>query len=157
FRQLLRAEQARQQFYTEGRLPEFLGEPTPVLKLHLQASIQIRDGQPQEANRLLQQAEEQRPRPAGGCNGQPFADVRDLDDLTAAFFEVYTSNGKYYWVPVEQVELVEFRKPARPRDLLWRRAHMIVRGGPDGEVFLPALYAGTSREADDKLRLGRAT
>jgi type VI secretion system protein ImpE len=157
FRQLLRAEQARQQFYTEGRLPDFLGEPTPVLKLYLEASILLRDGQHQEANRLLRQAEEQRPHPAGVCNGQPFADFRDLDDLTASFFEVYTSNGKYYWIPVEQVELVEFHKPARPRDLLWRRAHMIVRGGPDGEVFLPALYAGTHLESDDTLRLGRAT
>jgi type VI secretion system protein ImpE len=34
---------------------------------------------------------------------------------------------------------------------------MVVRGGPDGEVFLPALYAGAHAEADDRLRLGRAT
>src|SRR5215212_6105393 len=29
FRQLIRAEQARRQFYSDGRVPEFLGEPTP--------------------------------------------------------------------------------------------------------------------------------
>ena len=34
FRQLIRAEQARQQFYTDGRLPEFLNqEVTPDLRL----------------------------------------------------------------------------------------------------------------------------
>src|SRR5437868_5359835 len=38
FRQLVRAEQARRQFFTEGRLPEFLGEPTHDLTLHLEAS-----------------------------------------------------------------------------------------------------------------------
>ena len=48
-----------------------------------------------------------------------------------------TSTGKYYWIPMERVEMIEFHDPARPRDLLWRRAHMVVRGGPDGEVFLP--------------------
>src|SRR6516225_7218906 len=32
FRQLVRAEQARRQFYTDGRLPEFLEQPTPVLR-----------------------------------------------------------------------------------------------------------------------------
>src|SRR6516162_6927788 len=35
FRLLVRAEQARQQFYTEGRLPELLGAPPPSLKLLL--------------------------------------------------------------------------------------------------------------------------
>jgi type VI secretion system protein ImpE len=34
---------------------------------------------------------------------------------------------------------------------------MIVRDGPDGEVFLPALYAGASAESDNRLRLGRMT
>jgi type VI secretion system protein ImpE len=157
FRQLVRAEQARRQFYAEGRLPEFLDEPTPVLKLHLEASIRARDGQLQEAARLLEQAEGQRPKVSGVCNGQPFTDFRDLDDLTAPLIEVLTTTGKYYWVPMERVELLEFHAPARPRDLLWRRVHMVVRGGPDGEVFLPALYAGAHAETDDALRLGRAT
>ncbi len=156
-RQLLRAEQARQQFFTDGRLPEFLDQPTPVLKMHLEASILIREQKPAEAAALLEKAEEQRPKCSGVCNGQPFADFRDLDDLTAPVFEVLTSTGKYYWVPMDRVELVEFRPPARPRDLIWRRAHMVVQGGPDGEVFLPALYAGTHQETDDRLRLGRAT
>jgi type VI secretion system protein ImpE len=72
-------------------------------------------------------------------------------------FEVLTSNGKYYWIPVDRVESIEFRPPQRPRDLLWRRARMIVHDGPDGEVYLPALYAGSHAAAEDGLRLGRAT
>src|SRR4029077_19094874 len=55
------------------------------------------------------------------------------------------------------IESLEFREPARPRDLLWRRTHLIIRDGPDIEVFCPVLYAGSSAEADDSLRLGRAT
>jgi type VI secretion system protein ImpE len=157
FRQLIRAEQARQQFYAEGRVPEFLAEVSPGLRLHLEASIRLREGQAGEAAALLAQAEAQRPHVAGTCGGRPFDDLRDLDDLTASFFEVLTSTGKYYWIPVESVELIEFRPPARPRDLLWRRARMVVHGGPDGEVFLPALYAGAGADADDRLRLGRAT
>jgi type VI secretion system protein ImpE len=157
FRQLLRAEQARQQFYSEGRLPEFLDKPADHLKLYLEASIRVREGQPAEAARLLEEAEAQRPKAAGVCDGRSFTDFRDLDDLTAPVFEVLTSNGKYYWVPMGRVELIEFREPVRPRDLLWRRAHMVVRDGPDGEVFLPALYAGSHAETDDALRLGRAT
>jgi type VI secretion system protein ImpE len=127
------------------------------LKLHLEASILLREGKPQEAARLLDEAEQQRPCVSGVCDGAAFDDFRDIDDLTAGFFEVLTSTGKYYWIPVERFDLIEFRAAERPRDLLWRRAHAVVRGGPDGEVFFPALYAGTCLEADDRLRLGRMT
>jgi type VI secretion system protein ImpE len=157
FRQVIRAEQARRQFYEEGRLPEFLETPSDHLKRYLEASIRIREGDLSEAAALLDEAEEQRPSVPGEADGQPFGDIRDLDDLLAPLLEVLTSTGKYYWIPLERVELIEFRPPKRPRDLLWRRARMVVRGGPDGEVFLPALYAGSHAEADDQARLGRLT
>ena len=157
FRQLLRGEQARQEFFAEGRVPEFLDRPAPHLELHLQASVALREGKAEEAAAFLAKAEEQRPHPAGTCDGQAFDDFRDLDDLTAAFFEVITSNGKYYWVPLDKVGLVEFRPLERARDLLWRRTHLIVRDGPDGEVYFPTLYPGTQADADDRVRLGRAT
>jgi type VI secretion system protein ImpE len=75
----------------------------------------------------------------------------------APLLEVLTSNGKYYWIPMERIERIEFRPPERPHDLLWRRVHMQVDAGPDGEVYLPVLYPGAPAEADDKVRLGRAT
>jgi len=157
FRQLVRGEIARQQFFGAGALPEFLDLPTPLLKQHLEASILLREGKPAEAVELLAQAEAARPHVSGTCNDEPFDDLRDCDDLTAPFFEVLTSTGKYYWVPIESVELLEFRRPERPRDLCWRRARMVVRGGPDGEVYLPTIYAGTASQKEDNLRLGRGT
>jgi type VI secretion system protein ImpE len=157
FRQLIRAEQARQQFHAEGRLPEFLEPPSPHLQHCLEASIRIREGRSGEAVALLNEAERLRPKVSGVCDGRPFEDLRDVDDLTAPFFEILTSNGKYFWIPIERVELIEFYAPERPRDLLWRRVHMVVSGGPDGEVFLPTLYAGSATDPDERIRLGRMT
>ena len=57
FRQILRAEQARQQFYAEGRLPEFLEPPSERLKRHLEASVCIREGKPGDAAQILRQVE----------------------------------------------------------------------------------------------------
>ena len=34
---------------------------------------------------------------------------------------------------------------------------MIVAGGPDGEVYLPAIYPATRQAGDEQLRLGRGT
>jgi type VI secretion system protein ImpE len=158
FRQLVRAEFARQQFFTEGRLPEFLDQQiTPDLTLRLEGSLLLREGKAAEAAALFARAEEQRPRISGTCNGQPFADLRDLEDRTASFFEVLTSAGAYCWVPLERVDEIDFRPPTQLRDLLWRSAHMSVRDGAEGDVFFPVLYAGSAGDADDQVRLGRAT
>src|SRR5439155_5696457 len=87
FRQLIRAEQARQEFYTAARLPEFLDqEITPDLSRHLEAAVLLREGKAVEAAGVLARSEEQRPKVNGTCNGQPFDGLRDLDDLTASFF-----------------------------------------------------------------------
>jgi type VI secretion system protein ImpE len=157
FRQLIRAEQARQQFFSEGRVPEFLDAPSPAVRLLLQGSICLREKQDEEATRLLAQAEAQRPRLAGMCDDKPFSDCRDIDDLTASVFEVLTTNGKYYWIPMDRVASIDFRPHERARDLVWRQARLVVRNGPDGEVYLPALYPGSASQDDERLRLGQMT
>jgi type VI secretion system protein ImpE len=157
FRQLIRAEQARQDFFSQGRVPEFLAKPEGAVAVLLEASIRVRDGSLEEAAGLLEKAEESRPRVAGTCDGEKFADFRDLDDQTSCVIEVLTSSGSYYWIPVSQIESIEFHEPTRARDLFWRRTHMIVADGPDGEVHVPVLYAGAANDPDDSIRLGRKT
>jgi type VI secretion system protein ImpE len=157
FRQLVRAEQARQDFFSHGRLPEFLTKPEGAIADLLAASTRVRDGSLHEAGMLLEQADQARPRSSGTCDGQKFDDIRDLDDQTSGVFEVLTSNGTYYWIPIHRVESIEFSEPTRARDLIWRRTHMIVSDGPDGEVYVPALYPGAGADPDDLIRLGRRT
>ena len=161
FRQLLRAETARRQLNRDGRVPEFLGEPTPALKAALAEFVALRGGDAAEGERQAALAEKLRPR-APGARGQVadetrFSDFRDTDDLYAGFFEILTTTGKYFWVPTERVVSLEFHPPRRPRDLAWRRATISVRDGPDGEVYLPAIYACAEPSLADDLRLGKAT
>ncbi|VTS00181.1 Uncharacterized protein OS=Azorhizobium caulinodans (strain ATCC 43989 / DSM 5975 / ORS 571) GN=AZC_2602 PE=4 SV=1: ImpE [Gemmata massiliana] len=157
FRQLIRGETARREVFTQGRVPEFLAQPSDALKLRLEALIRVREGKTSEAADLLAKAEETRPAVSGVCDGTAFDDWRDLDDLTAPVLEVITANGNYYWVPLEAVEALEFHKPERARDLYWRPARLIVRDGPDGVVYVPALYFGSHTAPDDEVKLGRRT
>ena len=156
-RQLVRAEQARRQFFAEGRLPEFIGKPSPALELRLKAAVHLRDGDLAAASALIQESDAATAPLAGQAAGQPFDGFRDADDLTATIFEVLTSTGKYYWIAADQVEEVEFHKPETPCDLLWRHATMTVRNGPDGAVYVPAIYASTAKVDDDHAKLGRST
>lgn len=156
-RQLVRAEEWRQQFHKEGRVPEFLRKPGERAALHLRASVLERDGDLAEAAQLIDQAEEGRPPLEGESGGERFDDFRDLDDLTASFLEVLTSTGKFYWVPMEDIIDLQFHEPRIPRDLLWRRCTMRVHDGPQGDVYIPTVYAPASEEMDEELLLGRAT
>lgn len=156
-RQLVRAAQWRQQFFHEGRLPEFVQPPSARVQLHLRASVLIREGKPAEGAELLGQAEASRPKLRGTADGGTFEDFRDMDDLTASVIEVLTSTGKYYWIPFERVRSIELKKPLHARDVLWRRATVVVADGPEGEVYLPTLYPLETPAEDEALRLGRAT
>ena len=156
FRQLLRAAESRRQLARDGRVPEFVGGPTQSQQLLLQALMDWRSGDRSAAATAVETAEAARPCVSGTSNGTVFVDFRDVDDLVSGNFEVLTTTGKYFWIPTERVQTLEFHAPKRPRDLLWRRASMSVADGPDGEVYLPAIYAADD-PMTDALRLGRET
>jgi len=132
----------------------------------LQAFVLLREGRAAEAGAICEQAERARPAlpgritlTSGGRDAgeeRSFTDIRDLDDITAEAFEVLTRTGKYYWVEMGRVELIEFMPPERPLDLVWRPARMVVKDAFDAQVHLPAVY-GTLKGADDASRLGQRT
>jgi len=153
---LLRAAMARRQLLQEGRVPEFLGEPTPAQRHLLQALVSLRGGDQTSAVAAAEAAEAARPSVRGIGNGKAFADFRDADDLIGGSFEALTTTGKYFWIPIETVVSLELHPPQRPRDLFWRRCSMLVRNGPEGDVYLPAVY-DTDFAVNDAHRLGRAT
>ena len=160
FRQLLRGETARRQLFSDGRVPEFVGEPTTAHRLSLAAVVALRNGDAGEAGKLAAQAEEARVHPNGRVGEQTFDDLRDIDDLLACCFEVITTTGKYFWIPPERVASLDLHPMKRPRDLFWRRATMRINDGPEGDVYLPLVYPPLSIEGaalTDALRLGRAT
>lgn len=167
-RQLVRADQARRELISAGRVPEFLEQPSDALSKHLEAVTLLREGDAGGAAKILEEAEASRASVSGTCNDKPFDDFRDLDDVTSSFFEVLTSTGKYFWVEMARVREMEFHAPERPIDLIWRRASVDVVDGPDGDVFIPAIYlppvdaieAGQGSEdqvVDDQVLLGRSS
>jgi type VI secretion system protein ImpE len=156
-RQLARAAVWRKQFFQDGRLPEFVDMPSPTFKRHLEATVHVRAGELRAAADILEQAQNERPHVTGTCDGAPLNDLRDLDDVLAPVLEIFTANGKYYWIGFEQLITLELQPPQRPRDLFWRPARIAVRNGPEGDVHLPVLYPGSEASDDDLIRMGRST
>ncbi|MGL4422850.1 MAG: type VI secretion system accessory protein TagJ [Gemmataceae bacterium] len=156
-RQLLRAEQTRREVFTQGRAPGFLTDPTPAMKPTLEALMALREGFPGAAQASLAEAEQLRTATPGTADGIPFADFRDLDDITAGVLEILSAKGTYFWVPFEQIRQVTFEPPALRTDLLWRRAKLVTTDGTEGDICIPVTYPGSQTDSDDPIRLGRRT
>jgi type VI secretion system protein ImpE len=156
YRANIKAERERRRLFAEGVHPHFLKEPPAYVDLNLAALNQMRSGQLKEARATLDRAEEERPAIPGKLNGQDFADFRDDDDFVAPVLELIVKD-KYVWMPLEQIKSVEISPPNKLRDLLWASARVEALDGTIGEVYMPALYEGTSEHADDQARLGRLT
>ncbi|MEW4452504.1 type VI secretion system accessory protein TagJ [Bremerella sp. JC817] len=158
YRQMIRGEMTRNECWDDGRTPDLMQgqEPTPLIEKNLRLLLALRDGNLSEAATLAGEIEEERPLVKGTCDGVPFEDLRDQDDRTAFFFETITSNGKYFWIPFDEIESIEFHPPEQPSDLIWRRATMSAYG-QEGDVFLNALYPGSSQSDDLTQKLGQST
>ena len=156
YRKLLDAEEARRRLFRDGVKPQFLKDPPEHVNLRLEALNRLREKRPAEALETLHRAAEAAPAVQGKLNDKPFAALRDCDDLFGPVLEVL-GQGSYFWVPLEQIDTLAMTAPRFPRDLLWMPAHLEVRDGPSGDVFLPAVYPGSYENPDNQIKLGRAT
>jgi type VI secretion system protein ImpE len=157
FRNLLRGEQARREIAEQGRVPEFLTEPTPAIRASLAALVALRAGDAGEAVRQASLAEQGRSPLSGTADGAPFEDLRDLDDVLGPVLEAITGDGDSAWIPLEHIAAIKFERPGRARDLLWRETSIMLHDGRPLAVFVPMQYAGTYKATKDVLKMSRAT
>lgn len=156
YRNTLEAERARHKLFSEGGRPGFLTDQPQYVSLHLDAMKMLVENRPAEAKALLEESDSSRSPVKGRAEGKDFQSFRDSDDLIGPFLEAIVQK-EYVWLPFEQIKRIEITPPKRLRDLLWIPAKVELHKLSLGEVFLPALYAGSSEHPDDLVKLGRMT
>ncbi|MCA9050967.1 MAG: hypothetical protein KDA89_19655 [Planctomycetaceae bacterium] len=156
-RHLIRSEMCRREVFDQGRVPEFLTQPTESQQLRLQALMALRENDSATAAKLIGEAAKQEPDLCGSCNDQPFEGFCDLDDLLGPMIEVFTATGQYYWLSAEQIVSLEFSGISHLTDMLWRAAEIVTVGDVSGRVHVPALYHNSHLAEDERVRIGRAS
>jgi type VI secretion system protein ImpE len=156
YRQNFKAERDRANFFANGLKPEFLMTPPAYVEDLLQANNRLREGNTAEARQILDDVEENRPAFACRVNDEEFSDFRDYNDQTMCVLEAFLKD-QYVWLPLEQIQKIEFFAPKSLRDLYWIQAEIELANGTNGEMFVPALYSDSWKSDDDRVRLGRMT
>src|SRR6202021_3519825 len=89
---------------------------------------------------------------------KPVQSLTDADPRIGARLEAFGA-GDYFWIPLQDVAVLELDPPKRLRDLLW--APVRLRTGPNfknkdlGEVLMPVMAPLSWQHADDGVKLGR--
>jgi len=156
-RSLIRSEVARQDFYNAGRAPDFLIEPPESTRQRLRGVVLWRAGDIDATLAEFEAADAALPPLSGQCNGQKFEAIRDGDDLLGPVLEGLSADGRYLWLPFDQITSLTCTAPERPRDLVYRTAELELRNGITARIFIPAIYAPLPPAERTELRLGRAT
>lgn len=93
---------------------------------------------------------------SGTIDGKRFDSLRDADDRLAPFLEAVIP-GTYFWLPFEEIRLLEFLTPRGYPDLIWRPTLVYFKGqeGPS-YFFVPALCPAQQR-AEGRYKTGAMT
>ncbi len=156
YKQNIKAERDRIRSFEEGLMPECLMAPPKYVDKLLVANNYVRTNDMERARAVFDEIEEERPAFACTVNGEEVEDFRDFNDPTSCIFEVFVKDS-YAWLPLEQVQRIEFFERKSLRDLFWIQAEVEMVNGTTGEMFFPSLYVNTGNSDDNKLRLGRGT
>jgi len=153
YRGIVSAEKVRRAVVAGTEQPSFFGEIPEHAKLRVETLKNQAD--PAIATQFAA-ADTAAPDLIGTLNGKEFVGLRDADDLFGTVLEVF-AQGKYFWVPFEQIASLTANPPKFPRDTLYLPARLTLADESSGDVFVPTLYPGSSENADDSVKLGRST
>jgi len=158
-RQLVRGEAARQDFFFRGGVPELMYEPDAAVEALFRAVISDREQNDDDVKVQVLKLQAGLPNLSGTVNRMPFEYARDLDDFLSQFLEIISLNGKYYLIPLRQVSSINFHKPEKLQDQIWRSADLNLVSGFQGVVYLPTCYckAPSDDKLSDPLKLGGET
>ena len=154
YRVLFEAERARQRYFEDGSPPQIFGPPGAGVTQTIAVGQLVAAGKADEARRLIDQFDDQRPPRRGRLGEQPFDDFRDAEDLMDPVLEILAPQG-YYWVGWEEVQFLDVVPPRSLLDLLWVPARLALATGVIALVVLPGLYSTTWSHPDELVRLGR--
>jgi type VI secretion system protein ImpE len=156
YREAVRCELLRAEVFEGKRSPMIFGEPQQWLALLIESLLSRAIASERQAEALRLRAFEAAPTTSGAVDERPFEWIADADMRLGPVCEAVV-NGRYYWIPFENLARIDLETPVDLRDLVWCPAHFMFVNGGEAVGVIPTRYPGSEHSADDLLRLARKT
>ncbi|MFE8647232.1 type VI secretion system accessory protein TagJ [Sphingomonas sp. NCPPB 2930] len=156
YREVIRCEKRREAVFAGRAEPAFIGDAPDWATALGQALAHAAGGDTDAAAALRQEALNDAPEVAGEADGQPFAWIADGDSRLGPVCEVF-ANGRYVWVPFDQIGRIALDAPQDLRDLVWASGSLLLRDGTTHAALFPARYPGSGASGDDAAAASRLT
>lgn len=156
YREAIACEVLRKQIFQGKKTPLVFGQPAQWIALLQQALTLNVNGQHKEAQILRDQAFELAPVTSGTINGEAFEWLADADVRLGPVLEAII-NGRYCWIPFQEIKEIQIEEPADLRDVVWMPAHFVWTNGGDAFGLIPTRYPDSETATDSALRLARKT
>lgn len=149
-------EALRADVFSGRHSPLLFGDPPQWIAFLIEALRLDAEGHLTEAVALRNQAFELAPATSGSIDGNEFAWIADADSRLGPVLEAIV-NGRYYWIPFQQIQKIELEEPADLRDVVWMPVQFTWINGGSASGLIPTRYPGSESADDSAIKLGRKT
>jgi len=156
YRELLQCEGYREAVFAGDKSPLVFGEPAVWMGEMMQALTTSAEGNGEKARAVVDSAFDKSEPRAGTIDDKPFEWLADADMRLGPVLEAMV-NGKYYWIPLDNIQAITFSAPEDLRDLVWLPAEFTWTTEGVSPGFVPARYPMSSASDDASLAMGRKT
>lgn len=139
YRQVIACERLREQVFMGNKEPVVFGKPKEWVALLLQALKLSAQGEYAKSQQLRAQAFEEATVTSGVIDEKPFAWFADSDPRLGPVTEAII-DGRYLWVPIENLKSIMVDEPVDLRDVIWLPAHFTWQNGGENYGLIPARY-----------------
>ena len=155
YRQVIVCEKIREQVFLGNKEPVIFGKPEEWLALLIQALKLTAQGENAKSQTLRSKAFESAPVTSGNIDGQAFKWIADSDPRLGPVMEAIV-DGRYLWVPIENLKTIVIDEPVDLRDVVWLPAHFTWNNEGESYGLIPSRYP-LSYQHDPLLALSRKT
>lgn len=168
-RPAIQCERFRQEVFAGQRTPLVIGQPEEWLAHLIQAAMLSGQGKEDAAAELRTKAFDAAPTTSGtiqiaapkGSAADP--EIVPIDwiadsDLRLGPVLEAVIEGKYYWIPFNNILMIEIDPPTDLRDMVWAPARIILSAGGEKVALIPTRYPGSEAASQPaEVRLAKTT
>ncbi len=156
YREAVLCEAFRTEVLAGKRTPLIFGEPQPWVVFLVEALRLDAEGHLQEAKHMRDKSLATADVVSGKIDGVDFNWIADADSRLGPVLEVIV-NGRYYWIPFQQISNIQIEEPKDLRDVVWMPAQFTWINGGSSSGLIPTRYPGSENSEDSTIKLSRKT